>query len=257
MDMGAESWRPRHGPIRIVLRFLIRIGLGTLCKLSIEGRENIPEQGPLLVVANHFHFADPVAVIRAMPWPLEFIGGFRMPNAPTGVKWLTKLWGTHRVRRAGSSRQALKAAEAVLRSGGILGIFPEGGSWAQVLRPARPGAAYLASRTGVRILPVGIDGLTEMFTSLARFRRARVTLRIGEPFGPFEEAEGGRAGRDEIDRRGEVIMRHIGALIPEESRGVFSADAAVRAAAANDAVYPWERGKRGRGGSDGQASEHD
>jgi len=254
--MGAERWRPRHRPVRSVLRFLIRVGLRILCRLAIEGEANIPQDGPLLVVANHFHFADPVAVIRAMPWPLEFIGGFRMPNAPTGVKWLTRLWGTHRVRRAGSSRQALKAAEAVLKSGGILGIFPEGGSWAQVLRPARPGAAYLASRTGVRILPVGIDGLTEMFSSLARLRRAEVTVRIGEPFGPFGPVEGGRAGREEIDRRGDVIMRRIGELIPEERRGVFSADAAIRAAAADDAIYPWERGKRGRVGSDEQAIRH-
>jgi len=243
--MGAEGWRPRHRPIRSVLRLLIRLGLGTLCKLSVEGRENLPEGGPLLVVANHFHFADPVAIIRAMPWPLEFIGGFRLPNAPKGVRWLTSLWGTHRVRRGGSSRQALKAAESVLKQGGILGIFPEGGSWAQTLRPARPGAAYLATRTGTQLLPVGIEGLTEMFSSLARFRRARVTIRIGKPFGPFAPVESGRAGREQIDRLGEIIMRQIGALIPEDRLGVFSADASVREAAAEDAVYPWDTG-RGR-----------
>lgn len=241
--MGAQHWQPRHRSIRAVLRFLIRVGLAILCRLTIEGREHIPREGPLLVVANHFHFADPVAIIRAMPWPLEFIGGFRMPNAPTGVKWLTSLWGTHRVRRAGSSRQALKAAERVLKAGGILGIFPEGGSWATFLRPARPGAAYLATRTGTRILPVGIDGMTEMFGRAARLQRAPVTIRIGEPFGPFEPVTGGRAGRESLDRVGEEIMRRIGALIPEERRGVFSDDPDVRDRATQESVYPWERGR--------------
>jgi len=215
-----------------------------LTRLTIEGAKNIPEGGPLLVVANHFHFADPVAVIRAMPWPLEFIGGSRLPNAPTGVKWLTAVWGTVRVRRTGSSRGALRTAETVLLAGGILGIFPEGGSWAAVLRPARPGAAYLATRTGVPILPIGLDGLTEVFPSLRRLRRARVTIRIGPPIGPFDPAPRGRDGRGEIDRIGEIIMRRIAELIAAERRGVYSDDPQVRAAAQVSAAYPWTRERR-------------
>ncbi len=243
--MDEPRWKPTRRPLRTVLRALIRFAFAVLTRLHIEGEENLPETGPLLVVANHFHFIDPVAVIRAMPWPLEFIGGSRLPNAPTGVKWLTTLWGTTRVRRGGSSREALRAAEAVLSTGGIFGIFPEGGSWASVLRPARPGAAYLATRTGTRVLPVGLDGLTEVFPSLFRFRRARVTIRIGQPVGPFEPASRGRAGRESIDEVGETIMRRIAELIPAERHGVFSEDAAVRDAAQAAAVYPWSHGREG------------
>lgn len=217
-----------------------------LTRLTIEGTENLPGGGPLLVVANHFHFADPVAVIRAMPWPLDFIGGSRLPNAPTGVKWLTTLWGTFRVRRGGLSREALRKAEAVLSSDGILGIFPEGGSWASVLRPARPGAAYLATRTGACVLPIGIDGLTDLFSRLRRFRRARVTIRIGKPVGPFEPIPSGRENRDKIDRTGELIMRQIAGLIPAERRGVHSESPQLREAARSAAAYPWARGKGGQ-----------
>jgi 1-acyl-sn-glycerol-3-phosphate acyltransferase len=243
--MAADRWTPRHRSIRTVLRAFIRLAFALLARLRIEGEENVPEAGPLLVVANHFHFTDPVAVIRAMPWPLEFIGGFRMPNAPTGVKWLTKAWGTHRVRRDGSSRAALGAAEEVLRAGGVLGIFPEGGSWASVLRAPRPGAAYLAARTGAVVLPVGLDGLTELFSGLARLRRARVTVRIGRPIGPFDPVERGRAGREDVERIGETIMRRIAELIPPERRGVYSENPTLRAAAAAE-VYPWERGRGNR-----------
>jgi len=243
--MDVPHWQPTHRAVRAVLRTLIRLAFSVLARLRIEGEENLPNEGPLLVVANHFHFVDPVAVIRAMPWPLEFIGGSRLPNAPTGVKWLTTLWGTTRVRRGGSSRDALRAAEAALSSDGIFGIFPEGGSWASVLRPARPGAAYLAARTGAQILPIGLDGLTDVFPSLRRFRRARVTIRIGVPFGPFDPTPRGREGREALDRIGETIMRRIAELIPPERRGVFSDDAAVRDAARDAAVYPWDRGREG------------
>jgi 1-acyl-sn-glycerol-3-phosphate acyltransferase len=226
-----------------MLRGLIRLAFAVLARLEIAGRENLPSTGPLLVVANHFHFADPVAVIRALPWPLDFVGGLRLPNAPPSVRWLTSLWGTIRVHRGGNSRAALRAGEKVLAGGGILGIFPEGGSWAAVLRPARPGAAYLATRAGVLVVPVGLDGLTEIFTSLRRLRRARVTIRIGAPIGPFDPVEPGRAGRSELDRIGETIMRRIAALIPPGRRGVFSEDPNVRAAAAEAAVYPWDRAR--------------
>jgi len=241
--MGAQRWKPRHRVIRVILRTLIRVGLALLSKLTIEGAENLPDSGPTLVVANHFHFADPVIVIRAMPWPLDFIGGSRLPNAPTGVKWLTRLWGTMRVRRGGSSREALRAAEETLKAGGILGIFPEGGSWADVLRPPRPGAAYLATRTGACVVPVGLDGVTDLFSNLLRFRRARITVRIGVAFGPFEGVPSGRAGREEIDRVGRVMMERIAELLPEERRGVLSRDEVIRESAAEAAVYPWERGR--------------
>jgi len=243
--MESNQWKPRHRLVRSILRVVIRLMFAMLTRLRVEGTEHLTQEGPLLVVANHFHFADPVVVIRAMPWPLDFIGGFRMPNAPTGVKWLTRLWGTFRVRRAGSSREALRAAEEVLTAGGVLGIFPEGGSWASVLRPARPGTAYLAARTGARVLPVGIDGMTEIFPSLGRLRRARVTVRIGEPIGPYDEVPSGRAGREEIDRIGERIMRGIADLIPAERRGVYSEDREIRAAAQEAALYPWAKGNGG------------
>ena len=230
--------------MRSILRVVIRILFATLARLEIEGKENIPATGPLLVVANHFHFADPVAVIRAMPWPLDFIGGFRMPNAPKWIRWLPRMWGLYRVRRDGSSRGALRQAEATLAAGGILGIFPEGGSWTNILRKPRPGAAFLATRTGARILPIGLDGMDRIFPDLGRFRRTTVTIRIGEPIGPFDPVDSGRAGRVGIDHVGNRIMQAIAELIPAESHGVYSRDAGVRAAAEEVAAYPWARGKK-------------
>jgi 1-acyl-sn-glycerol-3-phosphate acyltransferase len=238
-SVTSEFRYPRRRLIRGLLQRLTHAAFAVLTDLRIIGRENLPRGGPLLVVANHFSYIDPVAMVRATPWPLDFVGGFQMPNAPAWVTWIPGLWGYYPVYRGTGSRYALRAAEAVLAQGGVLGIFPEAGSWATVLRPARPGAAFLAVQTGARVLPMGFDGLLDIFPRLRRGRRARVTLRIGKPFGPFHATGRGRARRQQLDQIGHEIMQHIAELIALEQRGHYSDDPAIRAAAQGTEIYPW------------------
>jgi 1-acyl-sn-glycerol-3-phosphate acyltransferase len=149
------------------------------------------------------------------------------------------MWGVFRVHRGSVSRDALKNAQNILTKGGVLGIFPEGGSWADVLRPARPGAALLAVRTGAQILPVGLEGVTNVFP-VRIGRRAKVNVRIGKPFGPFRESIKGREGRRRLEEIGDLIMKKVAELIPNERRGFYSDDPDVRAAARGTELYPWE-----------------
>ena len=128
----------------------------------------------------------------------------------------------------------------MLARDGVLGIFPEAGNWETVLRPARPGAAFLAVRTGTPILPMGFDGLIDILPHLRRGRRARVTVRIGKPLGPFRATGRGRERRRQLDEIGHQIMRRIARLIPPERRGHYSDDPAIRAAAQGTETYPWD-----------------
>ena len=178
-------------------------------------------------------------MIRATPWPLEFVGGFDNPSAPPVVTWIPKVWGRYPVFRGTGSRYALRGAEAVMAQEGVLGIFPEGGSWAAVLRPPRPGAAFLAARTNARMLPMGFDGLIDVFPRLRKGRRARVTVRIGKPFGPFAATGRGRERRRQLEEIGHKIMRRIAELIPPERHGYYSDDPAIRDAAKGTEIYPW------------------
>jgi 1-acyl-sn-glycerol-3-phosphate acyltransferase len=239
-DYASQFPYPRRRGIRFALRQGIRLALAALCKLRILGRENLPAGGPLILVANHFHFLDPVAVIRATPWPLEFFAGLRLPNAPASVTIFPKLWGVYSVRRGGASRTAMRAANAALAQKGVFCVMPEGGSWAQVLRPARPGAAYLAVQTGAPLLPIGLDGLVDLFPALGRRRHATVTVRFGKAFGPFRAEGRGEERRHQLEEIGHEIMRRIAELIPPERRGVYSGDPAVRAAAQEAAVWPYD-----------------
>jgi 1-acyl-sn-glycerol-3-phosphate acyltransferase len=95
-------------------------------------------------------------------------------------------------------------------------------------------------QTGAPLLPIGLDGLLDLFPSLHRGRRATVTVRIGQPFGPFQTVGHGRERRQQLDEIGHEIMRRIAELIPPERRGVYSDDPAIRAAAQEVAVYPYD-----------------
>lgn len=229
----------RRRPVRWLLKQLSIPAYALLTRLEIHGEENLPASGPLIVVGNHFSFIDPTAFVRFAPWPIEFVGGAVMPHAPIWTRIIPMLWGYHKLYRGTGATGALRAAEAILKRGGVLGIFPEAGNWAEVLRPARPGTAYLAVRTGAPILPVGLDGMTNVFPSLFRGRRAKVTVNIGKVFGPFKAEGSGRAYRRQLDEIGHEIMRHIAELLPPERRGHYSDDPAIRAAAAGTEKYPW------------------
>jgi 1-acyl-sn-glycerol-3-phosphate acyltransferase len=240
MKVPREIAYPRRRLVRTLLRVMLTYPLfGGLTRLRIVGRENLPDGGPLMVAINHFHFADAALVVRVVPWPLEVLGGFHNPFAPPWGEVALRAWGYLPVFRGTGARAALRAAEGTLRQGGVLGIAPEGGAWAQVLRPPRPGVAFLAARTGARVLPMGLDGVTDVFPSLARGRRALVTVRIGQLIGPFHVTGRGQERRRQLDEIGHEIMRHIAELIPLERRGFYSDDPAIRAAAKGTEVYPW------------------
>ena len=221
------------------MKNLIHVAFFMFTKITVIGKENIPKKRPLLMVGNHFSFLDPLAAISVLPGYPDFIGGTELPGSPPIFRSIPKLWGIYNVHRGSVSREALNSAENSLKKGNILGIFPEGGSWAEVLRPPRPGTALLATRTKAAILPVGLDGFTEVFP-LRPGKRQPVTINIGKPFGPFEEDIRGRAGRERMDQLGHEIMRKISELIPPERRGFYSDDPAIREAAKGTEIYPWE-----------------
>ena len=230
---------PRRVLIRRFLKSLAKGAFSLLSDFEIRGKDNLPEKGPLLVIANHFSFIDPVAVLRTLPYPIEFVGGAEFPHAPSIVQSLPKWWGYYPVFRGTGSRFALRAAEEILKQDGVLGIMPEGGSWAEVLRPARPGAAFLASQTGAKVLPLGIYGLNDIFP-LKFGNRPKAVVNIGKPVGPFVATGKGRDRRAQIDAIGLELMKSIAALLPDKFRGFLADDPAFRDAARGTELYPWE-----------------
>jgi 1-acyl-sn-glycerol-3-phosphate acyltransferase len=220
---------PRRRFIRGLLTTTIDIVATLLTNWEVSGVENLPSKGPLLIVGNHFHFLDTVAPIYSTRWPLEFIGDFQMPNAPTLMKVFPNAWQTLKIQQGTPNFETLNASEAVLAQDGILVIYPEGHVHSGPLNPALPGAAFLALRTGAPILPMGTisDNNWKLFKTFSEKKRPLgIRTRIGKVFGPLTSKNPGRPSREEIREAGRHIMQRIAELLPPHYQGEFGADAA-------------------------------
>ncbi len=127
---AAESSHPSdplyqpNRPLRRFLQFLARGVFKIVTDMEIEGEENFPKSGPLIMVGNHFSFIDPAAFVSVAPWPMDFIGGAVTPHAPKIVQFIPRLWGYLPVYRGTGSTYALKEAERILKGGGGSGHLP-------------------------------------------------------------------------------------------------------------------------------------
>jgi 1-acyl-sn-glycerol-3-phosphate acyltransferase len=220
---------PRRRFVRGLLSSTIDVVARVLTRWEVTGQENLPVSGPLLIVGNHFHFLDTVAPIYSTPWPLEFIGDFNMPNAPTLMKVFPNAWSTLKIQQGTPNFEALNASQAVLAQNGFLVIYPEGHVHSGPLNPALPGAAYLAMRTGAPILPMGTisDNNWKLFkTLIEKKRRLGIHTRIGKVFGPLKSKNPDRPTREEIKDAGRQIMTRIAELLPPAYQGEFGSESA-------------------------------
>jgi 1-acyl-sn-glycerol-3-phosphate acyltransferase len=234
---------PRRRIIRWVLRFLTGTLVRILGRYKVEGLENIPKSGPVIIAANHFHFVDPPLLLASSPRQIEFVAGAVRPNAPGWTNIFPNLWGFIPAFRGGYSRSTLSGAREVLDQGGVLGIFPEGGSWAKFLRPARPGTAYIATLSGAPIVPVSIVGGPELLGK----GRAKVRVVFHPPMEPPIITTKGPLRRAAIDAYGEKLMEIIASELPDERKGRYSSDPAIRAEALKMSDFPWDEQDELRG----------
>ena len=85
---------PRRLLIRHFLRGLLSVASVALTEYHVEGKENLPKDGPLLIVSNHFHFLDSIGPIRSTDYLIEFINDLEIQTAPASMRFLPRLWGT-------------------------------------------------------------------------------------------------------------------------------------------------------------------
>jgi 1-acyl-sn-glycerol-3-phosphate acyltransferase len=201
-------------------RVVIHLVVLPFASWEIKGRENIPGRGPFLIVCNHLHIADPPMVAASLPLKSVIMAKEELWNNSWSRFWVEN-FGAFPVNRGGLTREALRRGEAWLKKGVSLVMFPEGGrSKGAAMEPALPGAALIAERAGVPILPVSITG-TEKFKNIGWcfLHRPKATVTIGKPFSMSPPGEG--LAKDRRQALMNEIMRKIAELLPPEYRGVY------------------------------------
>jgi len=160
-------------------------------KVRVEGLEKIKEDGSYVFVSNHLSYMDTPVALANIPVQFRFLakrGLFQIPF----LGWHLARAGHIPVPR-GDARAAVKtmtlAAQVVREQKISLLIFPEGGrSRKGEMRPFMEGAAYIAIRAGVPLVPIGLQGTREVLPyGSGNIRGGPVILRIGDPI-PTDQA---------------------------------------------------------------------
>jgi 1-acyl-sn-glycerol-3-phosphate acyltransferase len=202
-----------------ILRSAFWVFTHLICRYRVSGLDHIPSQGPLLIVANHLSWYDPILVGVVLPrraWFFTKVELFRWPILGLGCR----LTGQIPVHRGESDRAALEKGLSYLQEGKVLVVFPEGSVARQgQMKAARMGAAMLAIRSGVPVLPIAHTGTRRVLRS-PRFWFPRVDIKIGKPYIPTLPA--GVSRKAGLQLVMENMMTRIASMLPEENRGVWN-----------------------------------
>ncbi|MCJ7706479.1 MAG: (d)CMP kinase [Anaerolineales bacterium] len=212
-------WKVRC--FRAVARPAFRLLFHILCRVEIVGRENVPRSGGYLICGNHLSIVDPPLVVAFWPRAPEAAGAVDVLDRPFQGQ-LMRWYGGMSVHRGEADRALLDEMVRRLRAGLPVIMDPEGRrSHVPGMQEAHPGAAYVAARAGVPIVPVGVTGTETAIASWKRGRRGSLRMVIGKPITlpPVELRSASR--RKDLRANTNRIMHAVAALLPEEYRGVY------------------------------------
>lgn len=202
-------------------RLMIRILLALLTRWQVNGKENVPKTGPLLVVANHVNAVDPPLLGVSLGRKMMFMAKEELFHSRfTG--YFIRGFGSFPVRRGRLDLKCLRQADQILAQGLAVTMFPEGKrSRNGQIQPALPGSALIAARSRVPVLPVGIIGTRQLRGTTWLLRRPRITVNIGPPFSlpPVD----GRLTKAKLAEHSDLIMERIAELLPEDYQGGYRA----------------------------------
>jgi 1-acyl-sn-glycerol-3-phosphate acyltransferase len=205
-----ETMKPLYKAIWLFLRVYLRL----FCKLKIEGVENVPLTGGVIVASNHIGGADPFFVGTCLKREFYFLAkkelfkNFFLRTLISNVNSIP-------VNRSILDQKALQTAETILRQGHGLIMFPEGTrSLSGELRKGKPGVGLLARRTIVPIVPTYIENSRGFMTLI--FKNKGLIVRFGEPLSADwmasfpDTKEGYRAITEELMTRIRQLGQKVG-----------------------------------------------
>ena len=190
-DLGSRSFYQ-------LIRFLVVSICRTYCRMTVSGQENIPRTGPFVLAPVHRSYIDTPSASGCTRRRMRFMGKDSMWKRQP-LNWMLSALGAFPVTRGSADREAIMRAIQVLKSGEPLVLFPEGERKSgPVVQPLMDGAAYVACKAGVSIIPVGIGGSERVMGKGAKFIYPRkLVVLIGKPI-PVPASVDGRMPRSAV-----------------------------------------------------------
>jgi 1-acyl-sn-glycerol-3-phosphate acyltransferase len=176
-------------------------------RIRIRHASRIPATGPVVMVANHSSFIEPQVLFGLPRRQTVFLIKAELSSGVVGRAF--RALGQIMVRRGAADREPLMAAVAVLRAGGLIGIFPEGTRGSGEVARAEQGAAWLVRMTDAVVLPVATRGTYRPPGARRRFR-PKLDVLVGEPFRLTVQR-----GRTGLAAATEDIRKHLADLVRE------------------------------------------
>lgn len=207
--LGLTWWRFARGVVTGLTRAIWRV--------RITGGDNVPTSGAYVLAPVHRSFIDTFLCACLTPRRLRFVGKDSMWRYGWSGRLMTSLGGIP-VHRGMPDREALRACEAAVRAGEPVVLFPEGTRQSgPTVRPLFEGAAFVAGRTGVPIVPVGIGGSEwAMPKGQRRLNLVRIRLVVGPPLDPPGRTGGaGRVSRRAVHQTSDALHHEIQRLFDQ------------------------------------------
>jgi 1-acyl-sn-glycerol-3-phosphate acyltransferase len=176
-----------------IVRFLIWVVAKLFWRISFEGLENVPAEGPFVLAPVHRSFIDFGLVSAVTRRRMGYMGKESLWKNKALGSFITML-GAYPVNRGAPDREALRRTLDLLERGEPLVLFPEGTRRSgPVIEHLHEGAAFVASRAGVPLVPVGIGGSERALPKGKGLPRpVKIHVIVGPPISPAPIAEGAR-----------------------------------------------------------------
>ena len=202
-----------------IVRGLIHLVAKLLGRVEVRGAEKIPAEGPYILAPVHRSNVDFALTSIVTRRPMRYMGKDSIWKSRLLGRFVTML-GAFPVHRGSADRDALKACEEIVNGGSPLVMFPEGTRRSgPVVEDLFDGTAFVAARTGVPIVPMGIGGSEAMMPKGAKMLRpSKLVLVVGDPIPAPERTERGRVPRSAVGELTARLQDEIQDLFDEAQR---------------------------------------
>jgi len=200
--------------------WFMRLAFRLLLRVEIQGLENVPRDGALIVAISHSSFLDPLLGGAYVPRDIVPMAKVEAFNYPV-LGLIIQSYGAFPVRRGETDMSAFKTALRALQGGHAMMMAPEGHrSESGFLQRGREGAIMLSLRSGAPILPVAVWGGKVFWKNLARLRRTPMWFHIGPPVLPV--VTGSKPTRERVAQMSDELMFCIADMMPPEMHGYYA-----------------------------------